>query len=61
MIDRTKVVGVLKDKEETETMATLNRLDVDRLNEVLAIFTRFVKSAGGNSVSYLTASQCYRS
>ncbi|MDR0684649.1 MAG: hypothetical protein LBF83_05935 [Spirochaetaceae bacterium] len=41
-----------KDKEETAAMAALNRLDVDMLNEVLAIFTRFVKSVEGNSVSY---------
>jgi hypothetical protein len=52
MIRWTKVVGCLKDKEETEAMAPLNRLDVGRLNEVLAIFTRFVKSVEGNSVSY---------
>jgi hypothetical protein len=52
MIHRTKVVGFLKDKEETQAMAALNRLDVGGLNEVLAIFTRFVKSAEGNSVSY---------
>jgi hypothetical protein len=52
MIHWTQVVGFLKDKEETEAMAALNRLDVGRLNEVLAIFTRFVKSVEGNSVSY---------
>jgi hypothetical protein len=33
-------------------MAALNRFDVGRLNEVLAIFAHFVKSAEGNSVSY---------
>jgi hypothetical protein len=42
----------LKDKEETEAMAALNRLDVSRLKEVLAIFTCFVKSAEGEAVSY---------
>jgi hypothetical protein len=52
MIHWTKVVGCLKDKEETEAMAALNRLDVGRLNEVLAIFRRFVKSVEGNSVAY---------
>jgi hypothetical protein len=52
MIHWTKFIGLLNDKEQTEAMAALNRLDVGRLNEVLAIFTRFVKSAEGNSVSY---------
>jgi hypothetical protein len=33
-------------------MAALNRLDIGRLNEVLAIFMRFVKSVEGKSVSY---------
>jgi hypothetical protein len=52
MIHRTKVVGILKGKEETEAMAALNRLNVDMLNEVLTIFPRFVKSGEGNSVTY---------
>jgi hypothetical protein len=52
MIHWTKVVGCLKDKEETEAMVALNHLDVGRLNEVLAIFRRFLKSVEGNSVSY---------
>jgi hypothetical protein len=52
MIHWTQVVGFLRDKEETETMAALNRLDVGRLNEVLDIFTCFVKSVEGSSVSY---------
>jgi hypothetical protein len=52
MADGAKVVGFLKDKEGTEVMAALGRLNVGRLNEVLAIFTRFVKSVEGNSVSY---------
>jgi hypothetical protein len=52
MLHWTKVGGFLKDKEETEAMAALNHLDVGRLNEVLAIFTGFVKSVEGNSVSY---------
>jgi hypothetical protein len=47
-----QVVGFLKEREETEVMAALNLLDVAKLNEVLAIFRRFVKSADGNSVSY---------
>jgi hypothetical protein len=52
MVDRAKLVGFLKDKEETEAMAALNRLDVGTLNEAMGIFTRFVNSVEGNSVSY---------
>jgi hypothetical protein len=53
MIQWTKVVGCLNDKEEMEAMAAVNHLDIGRLNEVLAIFRRFVKSVEGNSVSYV--------
>jgi hypothetical protein len=43
---------LLKDKEETDALAALMRLDIARLNEVMAVFRRFIKSAEGNSVSY---------
>jgi hypothetical protein len=49
-----QVVSFLKDKEETDALAldALMRLDIARLNEVMAVFRRFIKSAEGNSVSY---------
>jgi hypothetical protein len=47
-----QVVSFLKDKEETDAPAALMRLDFARLNEVMAVFRRFIKSAEGNSVSY---------
>jgi hypothetical protein len=52
MIHWTQVIGFLKDKDEMEAMTALNRLDVGRLNEVMAVLRRFVKYAEGNSVSY---------
>jgi hypothetical protein len=50
--DWAHVVGFLNDKEETEALATLKRLDVGKLNEVRTAFTRFTKSAERNSASY---------
>jgi hypothetical protein len=47
-----QVIGFLKDKEGTDALAALMRLDFARLNEVMAVFRRFIKSADGNSVSY---------
>jgi hypothetical protein len=47
-----QVVSFLKDKEETNALSALMRLDFARLNEVIAVFTWFIKSAEGNSVSY---------
>jgi hypothetical protein len=47
-----QVVSFLKDKGETDALVALMRLDFVRLNEVVAIFRRFIKSAEGNSVSY---------
>jgi hypothetical protein len=61
MIHRTKVVGFLKNKEEAETMAALNRLDGGKLNEILVTFTHFIKSGEGTPSHILTASQCYGS
>jgi hypothetical protein len=46
------VVSFLKDKEETDALAALMRLDFARLNDVMAVFRRFIKSAERNSVSY---------
>jgi hypothetical protein len=42
----------LNDKEEKYALSALMQLDFARLNEVMAIFRRFIKSAEGNSVSY---------
>jgi hypothetical protein len=42
----------LNDEEETNALGALMRLDFARLNEAIAVFTRFIKSAEGNSVSY---------
>jgi hypothetical protein len=47
-----QVVSFLKDKGETGALAALMRLDFARLNVVMAVFRRFIKSAKGNSVSY---------
>jgi hypothetical protein len=44
-----QIVGFSKDKERIKAMVGLNRLDVGRMNEALAVFTRFVKSAEGIS------------
>jgi hypothetical protein len=47
-----QVVGFLNDEEETDALAALMRLDFAGLNEVMAVFRRFIKSAEGNSASY---------
>jgi hypothetical protein len=47
-----QVVSFWKDKEETDALAAPMRLDFARLNEIMAVFRRFIKSAEGNSVSY---------
>jgi hypothetical protein len=47
-----QVVSFLRDKGETDALAAMIRLDLARLNEIMAVFRRFIKSAEGNSVSY---------
>jgi hypothetical protein len=49
-----QVVSFLNDREETDALAlaALMRLDFARLNEAMAVFRRFIKSAEGNPVSY---------
>jgi hypothetical protein len=54
LIHWSRVVGFLKDKEEADA---LKRLDVGRLNEVIVVFTQFIKSADGNHVSYSNISE----
>jgi hypothetical protein len=50
----TQAVSFLNEKEETDVLAALVRLDFARLNEVMAVFRRLIKSAEGKSVSYST-------
>jgi hypothetical protein len=45
-------ISFLNAKGETDALTALMRLDFARLNEVMAVFKRFIKSAEGNSVSY---------
>jgi hypothetical protein len=45
-------VSFLKDKEETDALAALMRLDFATLNEVMAVLRQFIKSAQRNPVSY---------
>jgi nitrate reductase assembly molybdenum cofactor insertion protein NarJ len=52
MILWTLLIGLLKENGETETLAALNRLDAGRLNEVIVIFTQFIKCVERNFVSY---------
>jgi hypothetical protein len=47
-----QVVSFLKDKRETDALAALMQLEFARLNKVMAVFRRFIKSAEGNSVPY---------
>jgi hypothetical protein len=47
-----QIVSFLKDKGETDALAALMQFDFARLNEVIAVFRRFIKSADGNSVPY---------
>jgi hypothetical protein len=47
-----QVVNFLKDKEEADALSAMMRLDFARLNEIMAVFRRLIKSAEGNSVSH---------
>jgi hypothetical protein len=47
-----QVVSFLNDEKETGALAALMRLDFARLNEAMAVFRWFIKSAEGNSVFY---------
>jgi hypothetical protein len=49
-----QVVSFLNDKEETNALAVRMWLDFARLNEIMAVFTWFIKSTEGNSVSHST-------
>jgi hypothetical protein len=53
VIHWTQVINLLKENREAGELASLNRLDIARLNEVKVIFTRFIKYVEGNSISYL--------
>jgi hypothetical protein len=52
MIHWTQMIGFCNENRETEVLAALNRLDIAWLNEVMVIFTRFIKCVEGNSISY---------
>jgi hypothetical protein len=52
MIYCSQVIGILTETGETEALAVLNCLDIARLNEVMAIFMRFIKCMKGNFLSY---------
>jgi hypothetical protein len=46
------MIGFLNENRETEVLAAPNRLNIARMNEVMVIFTRFIKCVEGNSISY---------
>jgi hypothetical protein len=48
----TQMIGFLNENRETEVLAALSRLDIARLNQVMVIFTRFIKYMEGNYNSY---------
>jgi hypothetical protein len=52
VIHWTQAIGFLNENREAEVLAALNRLDIARPNEVMIIFTRFLKCVEGNSISY---------
>jgi hypothetical protein len=52
MIHWTQGIGFLNENRETAAWAALNRLDIDRLNEFMVTFMRFIKCVEGNSISY---------
>jgi hypothetical protein len=51
----------LNENRETEVLAIPNRLNIARLNELMVIFTWFIKCVEGNSISYFDMFQSYRS
>jgi hypothetical protein len=53
MIHWPQMINFLMEGGETEALAALNRLDIARLNDVIVIFTRFIKCVEGNFISYL--------
>jgi hypothetical protein len=52
MIHWTQVINCLTEGGGTEALTALNRLDIARLNDVIVIFTRFIKCVEGNFISY---------
>jgi hypothetical protein len=47
----TQVIGLLKDREETDVLCALKRPDFERLNQVIIALTQSIKSTEGNPVS----------
>jgi hypothetical protein len=56
MIYCTQVIGLLTMNGEKEALAALNRLDVARLNQVMAIVARFIRCGEGIFIRYLDIS-----
>jgi hypothetical protein len=52
MIHWTQVINCLTEGGETEALAALNRQDIARLNDVIFMFTRFIKCVEGDFISY---------
>jgi ribosomal protein S6E (S10) len=46
------VITFLTENGKTEALAALNRLDIARLDEVMAVVTRFMKCVEGGCISY---------
>jgi hypothetical protein len=46
------MINFFTENEETEALVAVNRLDIARLNEVMAIFTRLIKYMEGTFISY---------
>jgi hypothetical protein len=52
VVQWTHVIDFFNENRETEVLATLNPLNISRLNKIMVILTRFIKCVEGNSISY---------
>jgi hypothetical protein len=52
MINQTQMIGFVNENGETEALAALNRLNIATLNEVMTIFTQFIKYVELNFISH---------
>jgi hypothetical protein len=50
MIHWTPVIDLLKENRETEALASLNRLEIARLNKIMVDFMRFIVCVEGSSI-----------
>jgi hypothetical protein len=46
------MIGLLMENGEMGAFAALDRFDIARLNELMALFTRFIECVEGNLISY---------